>query len=428
MSRVAALACCAALAAPASAHAADASWPAAPVSEAGAQYPTELQFAADGSGLLTWEGYVPGHTPRPKLTGLVLRAPLGAWTRGPDVPGVTWGLARVHAAGTRAVLVGMRAYRFVAFNRARWEVVTATGGLDGRFGPVRTITRDVRWVGSAAGGRGEVLAAWLARRDDRVRVVRVRPARGRTTVLSSPAVHHVTLAIGPRGDVLVAWLRRGRIEARLRTPAGRWGPVRRIAPAGPRPEALHAASNRRGEAIVAWGAFTRVGEGEPGRWAFRAATSDGGAWTTHRLDRFAGRDLGALPATALPVFDARGRGLVAWAGRGAVTVARPDGTARRSVAAPPSAVVDDIALSRTGELAVTLSVPPPPVGAGAGPFVITAPPADPLGSLTDLAVPDSAALRGTQVAFDPLTAQPTVAWVSLQDSRPRLWTASRKIS
>jgi len=89
----AALVCAVVLLAPAAAQAADPAWPAAAVSEAGAQYPTGLEFAGDGSGLLTWEGYVPGHAPSPKLTGLALRTPLGAWTRGPDVPGVTWGLA-----------------------------------------------------------------------------------------------------------------------------------------------------------------------------------------------------------------------------------------------------------------------------------------------------------------------------------------------
>src|SRR3954454_15390606 len=106
----------------------------APVSEPGALAATGLELAADGSGVLTWEGYVPGHAPSPKLTALGLGSPAGAWARGPDVAGVAWGLARVHVAGARTVLVGMRAYRFGAYHRARWEVVTASGRLDGSFG------------------------------------------------------------------------------------------------------------------------------------------------------------------------------------------------------------------------------------------------------------------------------------------------------
>ena len=159
---VAALVCAAAVAtlAPATAAAAP-GWTSAPVSEAGALNPTGLEFAADGSGVLTWEGFVQGHQPSAKLTGLALRSPAGIWTRGPDVPGVTWGLARVHVVASRTVMVGMRAYAFGAYNRARWEVVTATGQLDGSFGRVRALARPVGWVGSASGGHGEVLAAWL---------------------------------------------------------------------------------------------------------------------------------------------------------------------------------------------------------------------------------------------------------------------------
>jgi hypothetical protein len=300
--------------------------------------------------------------------------------------------------------------------------------MDGRFGAVRVVARDVRWTGSVAGAEGEVLASWLARRDDRVRIVRVRPTRAHAVVLSAPDAAQVTLATSRRGHVLVAWLRHRRIEVRLRTPSGRWGPVRRIAPAGPVAQELHAAVSERGEAIVAWGTFRRVGEGEPGRWYFRAATAHRGAWTTHRLDTFDGVFAAALPATALPAFGGDGRGLVAWAGHGLLLAARPDGSARRSVPVAPDAVVDDLSVSRSGEVAVAVSVAPPGFGAGSGPYVVTAPAGGRLAAPVDLAPAGGAPLRGVRVAFDPVSAQPTVAWVEIQDGAPRLWTAARKFS
>lgn len=101
------------------ARAAAPGWMAGAVSEYGALAPTGLEFAADASGVLTWEAYEPDHRPNPKLTGLARRTPLGTWTRGPDVPDVTWGLPRVHVLASRTVVVGMRAYRFGAYNRAR---------------------------------------------------------------------------------------------------------------------------------------------------------------------------------------------------------------------------------------------------------------------------------------------------------------------
>jgi hypothetical protein len=398
-------------------------WSSAPVSEAGALGPTGLEFAADGSASLTWEGYVPGHRPSAKLTGLALRSPAGAWTRGPDVPGVTWGLARLRVVGSRTVMVGMRAYAIGRFNRARWEVVTATGRLDGSFDRVRALVRDVRWTGSAAGGHGEVLAGWVARRDDALRVARVLPSRRPARRVSPPGVARPLLVMGPRGHVLAAWTRGRRIAARLRTPGGRWGPIHGIATTGLVPGELHGAVSGDGRAIVAWGAY-EPREDRPGRRDFAAATTRSGTrWATRRLESFEGS--GSVPATARPAFDASGRGLVAWGGADAVKLARPDGSALRRVPVAAPVSVDDIAVSRTGEVALVFTPAVPSQGAGPGPFVAGALPGAGLGAPVDVGSPGTTPLPGAKLAFDPVSARPTVAWTALGGGVARLWTTSR---
>jgi hypothetical protein len=387
-------------------------WSTAAVVEAGALGPTGLTFAADGTGVMTWEGFVQGHQPSGKLTALALGAPAGAWSRGPDLPGVTWGLARVHVVGSRTVMAGMRAYAFAAYNRARWEVVTATGLLDGSFGPVSAVARPVTWVGSAAGGDGEVLAAWVTRDDAALYVERLLPAPAAPRRLASKRVGLPTVAIGPRGHVLVAWIRDGGIEARLRTPDGHWGGVHSSAAGGPLPEALHAAVGADGRAIVAWGA-TKIREGEPGQWRYRTATTRSGErWATHALESFTHTAF-VRPATALPIFDAEGVGRVAWTGRAlgdpAVKIARADGTDVQAVDVTPPVAVDDVALARTGELAVVFSAPTPGQGPGPGPFITTAARGGRFGAAVDVGTAATAPLQGAKVAFDPVSGRPTVA-------------------
>jgi hypothetical protein len=231
------------------------------------------------------------------------------------------------------------------------------------------------------------------------------------------------LVMGPRGHVLAAWTRGRRIAARLRTPGGRWGPIHGIAATGLVPDELHGAVSGDGRAIVAWGAY-EPREDRPGRRDFAAATTRSGTrWATHRLESFEG--LGPVPATARPAFDAAGRGLVAWGGADAVKLARPDGSGlqRLPVAAPVS--VDDIAVSRTGEVALVFSPPGPPQGTGTGPFVASAPPGAGLGAPVDVGSPGTTPLPGAKLAFDPVSARPSVAWTALGAGVARLWTTSR---
>jgi hypothetical protein len=208
----------------------------------------------------------------------------------------------------------------------------------------------------------------------------------------------------------------------MRTPRGQWGAVRRIALAGPVPEALHGAVNADGRAIVAWGAADLY-EDWPPRLHFAAATSrTGGRWTTHRLESL--RAFCGFPPAALHAFDAAGDGLVAWAAAGAVKLARPDGSGQRSVAVADGVTVDDLAVSRAGEAAVVLTAPIPLQGPVAGPFVVSAPPGGALGAPIDLSTPGTTPLQDAKLAFDP-AGRPTVAWVALEANAGRVWTATR---
>jgi hypothetical protein len=414
-----ALACV--LAGPAGAAAAP-GWTAAPLSAGGAVAVTGLDFAADGTGVLTWESIAAGR----KRTQLAVRPPGGAWRVAGDLPGVTWGLARVHVVGARTVLVGMRAYAFGAYHRARWEVVTATGRLDGSFGAVRVLARDVRWVESAA-GRGQVFAAWTARRDDALRVARVLPAGGAPSVVSPPAVGRATLAAGPRGELLCTWLRTGRLEVRMRVPEGAWTPIRRVATAGPVPSVVDAAVGADGRALLSWG--VAIGdESHPPRWYFRAATASAretwARWTTHRLAAFSGSPGPAAPPQTLAAF-AGSRGLVAWTTARAVTLARPDGSDRQLLPVAAGTSLDALAVSRRGELAILFSAPTPAQGPGPGPYVATTAPDGALRAPVDLGAAGMVPLVAGKLAFDPVAAQANVAWLAVEHGAGRVWTAAR---
>jgi hypothetical protein len=259
-----------------------------------------------------------------------------------------------------------------------------------------------------------------------VRVARLLPTPTPARAVSPPATGNPLLAVGPRGHVLAVWMRKGRLEARMRTPAGRWGAIRAIGLAGPPPAAVHAAVAPDGRAIVAWGAVTGA-EDQPTRWYFRAAsTRSGASWRTARLEAFGGETGPLAPASALPAFDARGRGLVVWAGAAAVKIARPDGRRLQSLAVGGPVAVDDVAVSRTGEIAFAFSAPTPGQGPGPGPFVAAAPANGAFGVPVDVGAEGTAPLQGAQLAFDPVTGRPTVAWSALADGVARIWTATRE--
>jgi hypothetical protein len=168
-------------------------------------------------------------------------------------------------------------------------------------------------------------------------------------------------------------------------------------------------------------------EDHPAQWYIRSATASArrtwSRWTTHRLDRFTGTGP-ASPPQALATF-AGTRGLVAWASAATVELARPDGRERQSVPAAAGTSVDDLAVARTGEVALLFSAPTPAQGAGPGPFVATAAPGQRLGTPIDIGVAGTAPLSGGKLAFDPQTAAPTVAWTALENGVSRLWTATR---
>src|SRR4051794_25333028 len=128
-----------------------ATWRAEPIPSDGVIGLGELVFAADGTGLLTWERIAP------KRTALATRAPRVLWTAAAvtALPGITWGNAALLPYGAaRTILFAQRRSGTMRFGRAPFRLVTAFGRTDGSFGTVRTIADDVSAPAAAANRRG----------------------------------------------------------------------------------------------------------------------------------------------------------------------------------------------------------------------------------------------------------------------------------
>ena len=156
-------------------------------------------------------------------------------------------------------------------------------------------------------------------------------------------------------------------------------------------------------------------------WIRRSMPRRWTRWTTHRLDHFTGAGPASPPQALADL--AGNRGLVAWASGSAVKLARPDGSDLQSVPAVAGTSVDDLAVSQTGDVALVFSAPTPAQGPGPGPFVVRAPPGSTLGAAVDVGAPGTTPLAGAQIAFDPATSRPTVAWTALENGVSRVWVA-----
>ena len=142
--------------------AAAAQWSSVPITpSAGAVGPANLVFDRTGSGIAYWEGFLQASSPQ-KFTAEAVRNPAtGAWTRRPNLAGITWGSAQIATYSTsRTLLVSRQTSGVGKFNRARFRLVYAFGHTGRAFGALRTLASDVGDVVSATNPSGDTIVAW----------------------------------------------------------------------------------------------------------------------------------------------------------------------------------------------------------------------------------------------------------------------------
>ena len=303
----------------------------------------------------------------------------------------------------------------------------------------RLTTRADRFSGAiAANARGDVIAAWvehLRGRDHLVAAVRrAGGAFGRPAVIGGTGTFGgVSVAVSPQGDLLVAYQRSTRssaggpivrrVEARVRRARHDWGTPQRLG-ASSGFSAIDTAATEGGRMVVAWG--TQDGGEEAGTpWIVRTALRPSGPHAFHstqELERSQGieRPAGAVVAALAP----DGAATVAWssiAGANfpyiypARVATAPPGAARFGPfqTLSPSAAVGDVAVDDRGDALVVAATLPIPGDnqtsdqvfasvrpAGAAAFAIP----------ELISAPERARLP--QAAFNPVTHQPAVVWVS----------------
>ncbi|HSD77043.1 MAG TPA: hypothetical protein VLA98_06545 [Solirubrobacteraceae bacterium] len=376
-----------------------------------------LAFAADGTGLVTWEGLA-GR----RFTAVQRRADDGAWVAARRVAGLGWGGAQLHPyARARTLLFARRVTSFGRFHRARFALVAALGRSDdGTTGRLRTVARSASAFASAVDRAGDAVAAWTPQRG-RGLFVAERRAGGRIGTprrLARPFAVVPAAAMNDRGDRVVAWGANGRLYARVRRAGGPWGSAQRVAgvqlaPGG----ALAAAMTPAGRAVLAW-ETADVREGRPVRIVAGGALARrpaGRSWRVTTLERATLPAL-AADARALPLVDARGVVRIAWTGAaGAASVVkvaalRPGGAGAPVVLSPGArtAALDDVAADRRGALAASWSETTP--AGGATTSVALKPRAGGWRPPDVVSPPGGLAGLGSRIAFQPLTGEPVAVF------------------
>ena len=391
-------------------------WTRAVASEPHALEINTLLFTRSGHGVVLWRGFDQARGPT-LYSGLSLASVTGQWRRGPDVAGFTSAPGEVLAYGrSRLLFVGLRA-NGRSGRRVRQAPAIAYGqATDGSLGRPRLLASDAGGSVPAADMNisGDALVAWS--QGDAIRVAERSAGHGfdhphrRTPRLASRAA----VAINTRGDRVLAWYRNGYIESRIRKRGHAWGRVVRIGRASPYPEHLEATIGANGRILVAWGAAS-IREGHPTLADVRVAMRNRGRWLQYRLERF--RTMGPFPPDprALPVIDSRGLVWVAWTGldtgQPVVKLARVSGNVvgAPSTVSAPGGTLDDVAAGLQGQIALSWSTITP--GGSSIPFVLLRSASGALGPAVPLTAPGEAAIAGTQVAFDPVTDRPSVAWL-----------------
>ncbi|HWC28204.1 MAG TPA: hypothetical protein VG474_16560 [Solirubrobacteraceae bacterium] len=369
----------------------------------------DLDFDAHGNALLSWSGSSRDRV-APLLGAVALRDPAGGWLRSPDLAGVQAAGARIHMVGAARTLLVAREEETRA-NRRR--LVVAEGLSDGGFGPLAALDDFVSEHWSDASASGDAIVAWLGERSPFIRVAERSAGQPFGPPRDLAVGRTAAVAINARGDRVLAWRAGRRLAARVRPAGGEWSPTARFGRvrtiAGLRLSVLAAPSGR---IVLAWG---RVG-GHCG-----VSVRDGAArWRTRALERRCGP--AGVPASAAPVLavaDDRGATYVAWtgrtrSGRRAVKLARVGARPSRAplvLSRERGALLDDVAAGPRRALAITYVAPRPTkanplLGAT---FAVVRRGGGAFGPAERLTPPGFAALRGSRVAFQPLTGEPVVA-------------------
>jgi hypothetical protein len=396
---------------------APAQWLREPVPSNGALGLLGLDFDARGRGVVSWEGF--DRAGNRKFTAVDVRDSAGAWRRAPDLAGLGWDQAQIHAYGrAQALLVSGQVTSTTQYGDTRIRLVYALGRSDGIFGALHPIAQHVDFPISAANRSGGAVAAYEDDRTYQTYVTSRSPHHGfsRPRLLKPGGLGAV--AINDAGTRVAAWWGRDGVYARVRQPGGRWGPATRAAKVRPAGDmTVRAAITPGGRIVLAWYSAVVSPEEKPLDIAAGVAIRGRSQWRSFRLERStvtAGPFL--VGTTAVPVIDSAKHIFVAWTGtvRGAPAVKlaqiTTNGPRARTVLSGKilGAAVDDAAAGPNRSLAVSWSATET--------YSMTASYASvrradaPFSRPERLTPPGSLGLTGSRVAFQPLTGDAVVVW------------------
>jgi hypothetical protein len=375
-----------------------------------------VEFDATGRGFAAWR-WIQGIGPEARI-GVRTAALTGPGSFAPE-QAVPDPLSRPIAYGFRHVFwIGEEGV--TRRGRQLTRLRAAFGPTNGPIGPLRTVdTAEMSGTAADVNASGQVALANILTNRGRGRRARLFVSRGKRigrprTVSSRGGVNAVTVAVGPRGDIVVVWERGGRIEARIRRPGRRLGPVIVVGRGVKGGTQLRADVSAVGRAWIGWSSQNPA-EGGTGPFTVRIAVSarTGSRFgRPRRLDRFVRSTI--EEATFDLSLDAEGRGFVAWSsfdGQNArarlASLTRRGRSAHLTTLSRPGydAAIRDLATSRTGEAVVVWSKL---AELGDVAFAGVAPPDGRYAGEEQVSIGDRARLPA--VAFNPQTGVPTVVW------------------
>jgi hypothetical protein len=369
----------------------------------------QFGFSADGTGLATWSNVTCGGAVSCRGTAGYSRR---AASRRPDGRlGASLGLPFYGEMSTygrdRAVLFGNESVVF--------------GSTHGTFGAARSSAMIIN--AHAVNDRGQMAIASLLSRSGAATVrLAERPRGGRfgapRTIAGTKGARSVAVAVGARGDVALVWERAGRVQARLRRPGGRLGPVIKVGRGSPNGTRLWVEVAATGAVWVLW--QNRALPADVGPFTLRLALRrpDARAFDTARvLDRRAQQPAEeADSASAELALDPAGTAHVAWSGSAgtrvraklrSVTAAGAASMTRLLSSADHNAAVYGLATSaRAGEVLVTWTQQRADLGDQVLAAVIV-----PGAAFAGEELVSTGDRAGSPVgAFDPRSGAPTIVW------------------